>query len=71
MPFHFMPISPSTSSDVLMREEALDMLTTDPDVQKAREQRMLKEGYPAYTTAAGRWGAGVTAGSFWAEAEIV
>ena len=49
-----MSISSLTRSDVLTREEALDMLTTDPDVQKEREQRMLKEGYPAYTTAAGR-----------------
>ena len=42
------------SSDVLTREEALDMLTTDPGVQKEREEKMLKDGYPAYTTAAGR-----------------
>ncbi|XP_043229651.1 mitochondrial enolase superfamily member 1-like [Amphibalanus amphitrite] len=40
-------------SDVLTKEEALDMLTIDPDVQKEREETMLKDGYPAYTTAAG------------------
>ncbi|XP_037090139.1 mitochondrial enolase superfamily member 1-like [Pollicipes pollicipes] len=40
-------------SDVLSKEEALEMLTIDPALKKQREQRMVAEGYPAYTTAAG------------------
>jgi len=40
-------------SDVLSKEEALEMLTIDPAVKQARIEQMEKEGYPAYTTAAG------------------
>lgn len=37
-------------TDVLTEEEALDLLTKAQEGKKQREDQMLKEGYPAYTT---------------------
>ncbi len=40
-------------TDALTREEALDILQAQSSTRPQREAEMLKDGYPAYTTAAG------------------
>jgi len=40
-------------TDVLPADEALDLLTRASSGKHEREQRLLSEGYPAYTTSAG------------------
>ncbi|QYJ16049.1 L-fuconate dehydratase [Rubrobacter xylanophilus DSM 9941] len=40
-------------TDALTPEEALEILRRNEGTRAAREARMLKEGYPAYTTSAG------------------
>ena len=43
-------------SDVLTKQEAIDMLTAMSSDKQSREATMLATGYPAYTTAAGEGG---------------
>ena len=40
-------------SDALTKEEALAMLTALEPTKREREERVLREGYPAYVTSAG------------------
>ena len=40
-------------SDALMPEEAIEILQRNESTKSVREQEMLRDGYPAYTTSAG------------------